>query len=483
MFVEVPWTDTDTNTTYTQGTGISISGNVISATGGGVANLDYYDAKLIVPQTIVARVSATGISGFPLATSFTAEHTIGTGGVIFPAVTFPTMQMFQQYLRHHFGNKIWGDVIVRVDGTVSETLTESITCRNMILQGWSGAPDTGSLAKAHLVFDCTNMVGSPVFFANHNQQSGNFFNLSNISVHVSGARPLSVVKLEGGMYCQIDDTGFNFAAGCAPKYVAVAEGGSTLVFYKRIELNRNDGSPPTTNVADNSTWNVQDPSALVYVENSKVEFYSPFLDPIVFNGLFTTAEVGDHGAIEFHPAQQVNGATNVAYQDLPTFWKIGSSQSIKGLTGTVPVFNYPDVGTERTVNHPDINFYAGVNFTGGYGSVNIIDNHLIDIENTSQNLMGNFIVRHEDSAFSSTATGSVGDVNKNYINTMEFNKQRSSDGTLTVPNFSGGNGEGTFASAAGTTLVPRQYAHTNMNVFANGSSQATPITDFSILTA
>ena len=114
---------------------------------------------------------------------------------------------------------------------------------------------------------------------------------------------------------------------------------------------------------------------------------------------------------------------------------------------------------------------------------NIIDNHLIDIENTSQNLMGNFIVRHEDSAFSATATGSAGDVNKNYINTMEFNKQRSSDGTLTIPDFSGGFGEGTFASAAGTTLIPRQYAHTNMNVFANGSSQATPTTSFLILTA
>jgi len=35
MYVNVPWTDTDTNTTYTAGTGISISGTTISATGGG----------------------------------------------------------------------------------------------------------------------------------------------------------------------------------------------------------------------------------------------------------------------------------------------------------------------------------------------------------------------------------------------------------------------------------------------------------------
>lgn len=40
MFVEVPWTDTDTNTTYTAGTGITISGTTISATGGGTATIE-----------------------------------------------------------------------------------------------------------------------------------------------------------------------------------------------------------------------------------------------------------------------------------------------------------------------------------------------------------------------------------------------------------------------------------------------------------
>jgi hypothetical protein len=47
MFVEVPWVNTDTNTTYSAGTGISISGNVISATAtGGGSDFDPPNATL-----------------------------------------------------------------------------------------------------------------------------------------------------------------------------------------------------------------------------------------------------------------------------------------------------------------------------------------------------------------------------------------------------------------------------------------------------
>ena len=130
MFVEVPWTDTDTNTTYTEGTGISISGNVISATGGSTTTIEpnATGAKSIEDYGSGIYVNQTSTNFFCYIDSTTGYDTagltdIGTTGRMhhFPMSenrrflgAFRTYSDFEWAINKAFPNQVGGRIQVQM---------------------------------------------------------------------------------------------------------------------------------------------------------------------------------------------------------------------------------------------------------------------------------------------------------------------------------------------------------------------------------
>ena len=121
MYVNVPWTDTDTNTTYTAGTGISISGTTISATGG--TGGSGADAQTLEPLMLSFYINATtGTTNFTTARSLTTNATNNTqivGG------KFANWGTVEQYIATHMDNRPISIYAV-FETDVTETLTSTL---------------------------------------------------------------------------------------------------------------------------------------------------------------------------------------------------------------------------------------------------------------------------------------------------------------------------------------------------------------------
>lgn len=118
MFVEVPWTDTDTNTTYTAGTGISISGTTISATGG--VGGSGADAQTLEPLMLSFYINATtGTTNFTTARTLTTNATNNSQIV---SGKFANWGTVEQYIATHMDNRPISIYAV-FETDVTETLT------------------------------------------------------------------------------------------------------------------------------------------------------------------------------------------------------------------------------------------------------------------------------------------------------------------------------------------------------------------------
>jgi hypothetical protein len=461
MFVEVPWTDTDTNTTYTQGTGISISGNVISATGAGVT-LDYYDYGSIHPQSFIFRISATGATGYPLITTaqFTTEHPTSVfSGQVVPQVTFPDLVTAQQYFNHHFGYDAI-QITYRVIGTVNQTLSGGtrIDGRNIIIQGWSGDPITGGPARCDIRFTLTDFVGVRPIWGAYTGKRGNFTWLMNVNFHIrsnSNTQCSSIVAAEGAAFLYIDTCAFNIEA--QPPLTALIEAydGSRVTINGAMEANRSDVTAHSANDMDHAV-------PLFYLATSQCTIYTP-TDGIVFNGLFKTAIMENQSGLTIHPSQKGGGSFR------PVFWKFAGSKTIQGVT--VPVYSYPDVVSSETTTTTAKKFYPAIEFRGLYNCVNFSGIAPNDGINLEYNLLGNYLRHDRDLGYpgaNNETASSVGLFAPVY-NYIEMPVYQDTSGELNQYS----NGDPRY-------IVAR---HSNQDIYVDGAAtrQATPDTTFLLL--
>ena len=460
MFVEVPWVNTDTNTTYTAGTGISISGTTISATGAGVT-LDYYDYNDIHPKSLIFRISATGATGYPLITTaqFTTEHPTSVfSDQVIPQVTFPDIVTAQQYFNHHFGYDAI-QITYRVIGTVDQTLSGAtrIDGRNIMIQGWSGDPMSGSPARCDIRFTLTDFTGVRPIWGAYVGKRGNFTWLQNVNFHIrsnSNTQCNSIVTAEGAAFLYIDTCAFNIEA--QPPITALIEAydGSRVTIQGAMEANRSDATAHSANDMDHSV-------PLFYLATSQCTIHTP-TDGIVFNGLFKTAVMENQSGLTIHRSKKGGNFR-------PVFWKFAGSKTIQGVT--VPVYSYPDVVSSETTTTTAAKFYPAIEFRGLYNCVNFSGIAPNDRINLEYNLLGNYLRYDPDLGYpgaNNETLSSVG-LNAPVYNYIEMPVYKDTSGQLNQYS----NGDPRY-------IVAR---HSNQDIYIDGAStrQATPETTFLLL--
>lgn len=447
----------------TGATGVRGATGVTGATGpaGTGANLDYYDFNSVRPQVIIMRVSSTAISGFPLTTSFTTEHSFSQiGANTVPAVTFNSLKTAQAYANHHFGYMTSGMIIYRVDGTINETLTgaEYIQCRDVLIQGWSGHPTTGSQARCNLRFTLTDWAGIRIFWQKFGAKVGNFFWMENVNVHVrstGNTRPHSIVCSEGAAYAYLDRCAINLEANMKP-HVSLLEAydGSRISIANQLEVNSMDGA----HSSNDQDWN----APIFYLERSAGTINTP-TSGIVYNGQFTTAIMESNSSLTIYNTTFGGGTWR------PIFWKQTGSKSIQGVT--VPTYAYPNVVQSETTAGVAKKFYPAIEFRGLYNSVNFGTVLPTDDINLEYNLLGNYLRYDRDLGYpgaNNETLSSVGLAAPVY-NYIEHPLYKFTNGELA-----------SYTSGNPRYVVAR---HTSQDIYVDGGStrQVTPTTNFTLL--
>jgi hypothetical protein len=201
MFVEVPWVNTDTNTTYTAGTGISISGTTISATGGGVStSINVHNET---PQITVFYINAsTGTTNYATERGITAVDNSASffnGENQTVQGKFANFGTVEKYIYTHFSaRQMFAYIVFETD--VTETL-DDLGVETWIrphvykveIVGTGLRPDNANHTKWNVTLAASRGIGIM-------QQKGDL-TLSNIMFQVtkaSGNTAGSLLGVDGG---------------------------------------------------------------------------------------------------------------------------------------------------------------------------------------------------------------------------------------------------------------------------------------------